>query len=238
MRRFRELITAIRKKYSSDKFFADFEETYRLEPTRLRHYRSYDEALRLLDDESWKILEEKAIKHFKNERRGQRKEGFFNQLNEAFAYRYLLRRGCQNIRFIKEATEKTPDISFVDRGIEGYCEVKTIGLSDAEIRRRETPGIKDHNVYFDLSTKIKRTLEDDVRQAWEQIHSRGENGLVFILIRFDDIASDNDKRHRKQLIEFCRSRGFENLVLKIDHRGNKGIRIKGRLAVGTRYKSL
>ena len=226
MKRFRDLITAVRDRFPDDDFFADFEHPCRLEPTIRKHYRCYNEALMLLDDESWSTLRDKALEHFRNERKGQRKQGFFNQLNEAFAYRYLRRRGFKNIRFIKEGKEKRPDIGFVDRGTKCYCEVKTIGISDDEISRRESRGIHDGSVYFNLSARLQKRLEADVRRAWAQIHSLGETGFVFIVVRFDDIAQDHYKRHRKQLAEFCRSRGFENLVIKIDHRGSKGIGIK------------
>src|SRR6267143_826505 len=120
MKRFRELIADIRKKYPDDKFFVDFESSCRVEPAKARHYRSYDDALMLLDDMSWNILKGKAIEHFGNERDGQRKQGFFNQLNEAFAYRYLMRKGFGNVRFIEEGNRKRPDIRFVDRKKERY----------------------------------------------------------------------------------------------------------------------
>ncbi len=86
MKRIRELVAEIRKTYPADDFFADFEESCRIEPLKRNHYRSYNDALGMLDDESWNILKEKAIEHFYNERVGQRKQAFFNQLNEAFAY--------------------------------------------------------------------------------------------------------------------------------------------------------
>ncbi|MGA8409167.1 MAG: hypothetical protein WB680_18480, partial [Candidatus Acidiferrales bacterium] len=109
MKRFRELIAAVREKHPSDTFFADFESSCLREPLKRKHYRCYNDALMLLDDESWNILKEKAVKYFMVRREGQLKEGFFNQLNEAFAYRYLLHRGMENIRFVKEAKVKRPD---------------------------------------------------------------------------------------------------------------------------------
>jgi hypothetical protein len=233
MQRFRELIVGIRERYPSDAFFADFEDSCRLAIKR-KHYRCYNDAMMLLDDESWRILREKAIEHFGTERKGQQKQGFFNQLNEAFAFRYLLRRGFEDIRFIKETKAKTPDISFVDRGMDSYCEVKTVGISDDEIERRATRGVIDCGVYFNLSAGFQRKLSEDIDRAWEQIRAAGENGIVFILVRFDDIALHHHRRYRQQLTEFCRTRGFENLVIKIDHRGNRGIRIKHKLAVNAR----
>jgi hypothetical protein len=225
MKRFRELITDIRERYPADDFFADFEKSCRLEPYKKKHYRSYNDALMLLDNESWNILKEKAIEHFENERIGQRKQGFFNQLNESFAYRYLLCRGFKNVRFLKERKQKCPDIRFVDRGTESYCEVKTVGISDDEINRRSSKGAYDGEVYFNLSPGLENKLAAGIDRAWEQIHSLGENGLVFILIRIDDMALDHYVRNRNQLTEFCRSRGFENVVIKIGHRGSKRIEI-------------
>lgn len=233
MKRFRELVAAVRERFSDDDFFADFENKCQLEPSRLKHYRPYNDALMLLDNESWSALREKALEHFRNERRGQRKQGFFNHLNEAFAYRYLRRRGFKNIRFIKEAKEKRPDLGFIDRGTNCYCEVKTIGISDDEISRRETHGVQDGSVYVNLSAGFLNKMAATVETAWTQIRSVGENGLVFILINSDDIAQDYRKRHRKQLTQFYRSQGFENLVIKMGYRGNSGIRINRHAAAGS-----
>jgi hypothetical protein len=225
MKRFRELVADVRDRFPADDFFADFENSCWVEPAKRKHYRSYNEALMLLDDESWNILKEKAIEHFKDERDGQRKQSLFNQLNESFAYRYLLHEGFENVRFIKEGKKKKPDISFIGRGTESYCEVKTVGISDDGINRRSSHRVHDGGVYFNLSTGFQNKLEADINLAWEQIHSFGESGLVFILVRFDDMGLDHYGRYRKQLTEFCRKRGFENLIIKIGHRGNKRIRI-------------
>ena len=225
MKKFRELVADVRVRYPADDFFADFESSCQSEPAKRKHYRSYNEALMLLDDDSWNILKEKALVHFGNEREGQRKQGFFNQLNEAFAYRYLLRKGFRNIRFIEEAAQKTPDISFTDRGTRGYCEVKTVGISNDEINRRSSHKVYDCGVYFSLGTGFQNKLGADIDRAWEQIRSVGDHGLVFVLIRFDDIALDHYPRYRRQLTEYCHNRGFMNVVFKISHRGNRRIQI-------------
>jgi hypothetical protein len=92
MKRIRELIATVTKKYPNDQFFADFEESCRINTAKRSWYRTYDIALQTLDKESWQILEEKAVKHFNDHRPGQLKQGFFHQLNEAFAYNYLVRQ--------------------------------------------------------------------------------------------------------------------------------------------------
>src|ERR1700722_9370641 len=128
MKRFRELITAIRTAYPAAKFFAEFEKNIQVSARR-KIYRYYNDALMLLDGESWAILKAKAIQQYMNHRQGQTKEHFFNQLNEAFAYRYLLNCKFQNIRLIKEGKKPPPDIRFLDHGKERSCEVKSIGIS-------------------------------------------------------------------------------------------------------------
>ena len=62
-------------------------------PEVFKDFLAYDRALSTLDDESWDILKNKALQHYLDHRNGKRKEGFFNQLNEAFAYRHLIKQG-------------------------------------------------------------------------------------------------------------------------------------------------
>jgi len=86
VRRIRELITLAKGTLPGDNFFAGVEQSLKAMPLARRHYQAYERALRTLDEESWAILKDKAIAHFTDHRPGQRKQGFFNQLNDAFAY--------------------------------------------------------------------------------------------------------------------------------------------------------
>jgi hypothetical protein len=58
MKRFRELIIEVRNRYLVDDFFKDFENSCRTQPAKRKHYRSYDDALMLLGDESWNTLKD------------------------------------------------------------------------------------------------------------------------------------------------------------------------------------
>jgi hypothetical protein len=223
MKRISEIVAEIRNRYPKDDFFSDFERSC---PIERKHLRSYDEALMVLDDESWQILKEKALRHYLDERQGQRKQGFFNQLNESLAYRYLVQKGFECVRFIKEGKNQSPDISFEDRDTSGYCEVKTLGISDNEIQRRSSHSVYDGSEYLDLSPGFLAKLRCDFSQALDQIRSFGKKGLVFIIIRFDDIALYHYQRYRKQLLKYCRGQGFDSLFLKIGERGNKRICIR------------
>jgi hypothetical protein len=186
-----------------------------------------------LDSESWQGLKTKALNHYKDHRRGQTKQGFFNQLNEAFAYRQLLRRGCESIRFIEEGNGRKPDICYFQDRVQRYCEVKTIGISDDEFQRRSLCNRTDPQdkrfwnngeQNLRLSCEFFKKLLTDLNNAKEHIFqmSSGE-GLVYIVINFDDFTTDYYGNYRNQLISFCRQNNFADVFMKIGVTGRRMI---------------
>ena len=148
-------------------------------------------------------------------------------MNEVFAYRYLVSKGFDNVRFIKEDNRKrSPDIRYKIHNVLKYCEVKTLGISNDEINRRNAEGVvHDSSVYITLDYGFLNKFCHAIKNAKKQICSFGIDGLVYIIIRFDDIALDNYNNYRKQLIEFSKAHGFENIFVKIGLLGNKRIYI-------------
>lgn len=183
-----------------------------------------------VDDMSWQILKNKALQHYMDHRPGQEKQGFFNQLNEAFAYRYLINQGFTDVRFIEEdKKKKTPDIRFMAHNTQAYCEVKTLGISDKEIDRRNRMTVSDPmEVYAKLSDAFLNKFSKTVDSAWRQIHTKGDKGLVYIVVLFDDSIRFFYNDYRKHLICFCRTHDLENIFIKIGLDGNKRIDITRR----------
>jgi hypothetical protein len=212
MKRFDELVALVR---ADDHFFKNYE-TAMVGSPEYKHFHSYNEAFMLLDDESWNILKLKAIQHFPDEREGQRKQSFFNHLNEAFAYRYLREKGFDEVRFMKEG-KKGPDISYVNRGMK-YCEVKTIGLSEDEIGRRSSPHFYDGKVHMRLDDKFLNILRKVIDAARLQIYAVEGRGIAFVLVRFDDVTEDYIHTYRAQLTQFCAAE--KGVVIKNGHIGN------------------
>jgi len=223
MKRIREIIADLRHRYPGDDFFSGFEESCRLSPGKRYYYCLYNKALMVLDDDSWRILKDKAVRHYLDHRKGQRKQGFFNQLNEAFAYRYLVGMGFHDVRLIEEGARTSPDVRFAVHNTQHYCEVKTLGISDDEIDRRSLRNVIDGEVYVSLSDGFLNKFSDAVATAQKQIQAWGPNGLIYVIALFDDIALDYYQNYRKQLIEFASNNGFENLFIKIGLRGNRRI---------------
>lgn len=233
MRRILEIIANVRDKYPNDDFFSNFEYSCRISPLKRQYYRAYNNALNILDIESWQVLKEKALQQYLNHRKGQKKQGFFNQLNEAFAYRYLIRKGFDDVKFIREGKNKTPDIGFKVHNTQSYCEVKTLGISDDEINRRTTwtsSKVNDCSLYESLNDGFVNKFYDAVNAARQQICSVGSDGLVYIIIRFDDIALDNYQDYRRRLISFCKMHRFDNLFIKMGLFGNL------RICITSHYK--
>lgn len=225
MRLIRKLIENVRSQYPQDGFFSDFEQSCRLSQDKRRYYKTYDDALRTLDSGSWEILKAKGLDHFTDHREGQLKQGFFNQLNEAFAYRHLLRHGYSAVRILPESGKKTPDIEFRDRLQVRYCEVKSIGLSDQEIERRHSSQSFDCEIYRPLSVGFFNKFQFAIDQANEQLSAKGGQGLTFIVMLNDDIALDYYPEYRDQIQSYCCQKGLRNLYIKVGLRGSKRIRI-------------
>jgi len=223
MKRIHEIIGELRHRYPRDDFFSGFEESCRISAEKRYYYCLYNKALMALDDDSWEILKDKAVRHHLDHRKGQRKQGFFNQLNEAFAYRYLVSRGFHNVRLIREGVRKSPDIRFAVHNTEHYCEVKTLGISDDEIDRRSSENVTDCAVYVGLDDRFLNKFSDAVATAMKQIQAWGPTGFIYVIVLFDDIALDYYQNYRKQLIKFAWNHGFENLFIKIGLRGNRSI---------------
>ena len=220
MKRIHELIKTVARVYPQDKFFLSFKKSCRTNAAKRAAYRTYDDALQVLDERSWQILKDKAVAHFRDHRRGQLKQGFFNQLNEAFAYKFLVRQGYTEVEMLRECNTPTPDIRYVEAGRVKHCEVKTLGLSDTEIRRRESrEGFT--NSYIELGEGFLRKLVSSVDTAKAQITTQGTIGLVYIVVIFDDIALDYYPEYRQQIVSFCRNQKMRDVYIKVGLHGNR-----------------
>lgn len=216
MRRMRELIRNAIGEYSADDFFVKVGLTLRQSSQARAIYRAYDRALSYLDNDSWDKLRHKALCHFKDHRKGQLKQGFFNQLNDAFAYQFLVRCGCTNVAVLPEnKKQKMPDLQYFVANEKHFCEVKTIGVSDHELARRASRLIFDGSVYQELSDNFLDKLKSTLSQAEDQISSQGGTGLVFIIVNFDDFTLSHIDRYREQITTLLEQHEAKNVYVKV-----------------------
>lgn len=220
MRRLNELVDLVRDRYSKDDFFATFRESCREDRCKAHAYRTYEDALRFLDERSWDTLKMKAIRHFRQHRTGQLKQGFFDQLNEAFAYRHLVRRGYHHVQILQEDGNPVPDLSYFDGTQQLYCEVKTIDISGDEINRR-TSCEAYSNAYASLEAPFFKKLRDHLTKARSQLKTRNAEGIVYVIMVFDDITFEHYRNYRRQLAEFAKAENIDNVHLKMGLRFNR-----------------
>lgn len=220
MKRITELVNEVRRKHPKDDFLSNFESSCEENPLKRNFYRSYERALASLDEESWLILKEKAINHFRDHRPGQLKTGFFNQLNEAFAYSYLVDYGFANVKFLREGRFQQADLGFVKEDRPGLCEVKSIGISDDEISRRSSNEYIDSSVNSSLSPEFLTKLNSTIDSAKPQIAAYPDTSFVYVVIEFDDFTRDFLADYRAQLETFVSTYPTRNLILQVDRFGS------------------
>lgn len=209
MTRVHDLIAAVRTAHPTDPFFSNFETSLRTHPLKRSYYAAYERAFSCLDDSSWTNLRSKAVDHFSNSRPKGGKAPLFDQLNDAFAYRWLVNRGFSQVTVLPEdrhATLKSPDISFCGCGQQFACDVKTLNVSNDELDRRCAPP-----KYYDWSTTFLtlhptffKKIDDAVAKGTKQIRTHCKNGLVFILVHSDDYASTFHREHRVRIASHLR----------------------------------
>lgn len=232
MQRIRELVALTKAAYPRDKFFSNLDQTLRTIPEARKQYRTYERALSTLDSDSWSALCGKAVKHFRDHRKGQLKQGFFNQLHDAFAYQHLVRNGFRDVRVLQESDKTQPDIQYVDGDEKKHCEVKTIGISDALIARREGMQGTSSTIYQVLPPEFLNKLRSTINVANEQIKAQGTRGLIFLLIFFDDFLLEHYTTYRYQVAKCFEAHAAENIYAKVAILGRRRI-TKGRVsAVG------
>jgi len=230
MTRVQKLISAARAAYPQDQFFQGFEESCRKHKYKRQHYRTYEDVLRLLDPQSWQVLKTKAVRHFIDHRDGQMKQGFFNQLNDAFAYRYLLQRSYTDVTILPEGKRSTPDLRYFDAGVVKHCEVKTLGISDDEIQRRRSAKTRDARLDIKLTDGFLEKVTGAINSARRQVTGHSPEGLVYLIVLWDDFTTEilgtdsgNYGCYRRQLVAYCRDRGIHDVCIKAGLRGNRRI---------------
>jgi hypothetical protein len=223
MRRIRELVSEVQVAYPSDSFFATLDENFHSSPQARARYLAYDRAFSGLDLASWRELKRKAKGHFLNHRPGQLKQGFFNQLNEAFAHQYLVRQGYRNVAILREDGTTTPDLAYDAAGSKRFCEVKTIGISKDEIGRREAEQSFDATIYYDLSQGFVKKFIGNLTQAQRQIASRGSDGLIFVVVQFDDLTLEHYYRYRAKLCRILLEHEAQEVFVKVGLIGGRRI---------------
>ncbi|WP_339726092.1 hypothetical protein [uncultured Paraglaciecola sp.] len=187
----------------------------------------YDQALEVVDNDSWQEVRQKAAKYIKQDSQRRGKQAFLNILNETLAYKYLVDCGFHSVRVTTDCglkghknKPKTPDIHFQVGDEMSYCEVKTIGKSEVELDRARADEIFSGAVYSTLSDGFLRKLSSDISDAIEQIPTKSMNNLVYVIVDFDDFMGLHYEKYEKQIRNHLREKhGYVQVYLRIGVHG-------------------
>jgi hypothetical protein len=204
MPRFYELVGELEKRFPTDWWIVSRRESARiLDENSFPQIAIYDRALCALDDDSWTILSERAIEVFSEPKRDRGKSQFFNLLNEALAYEYLILNGFNSVRLLRaNSKNKSPDICCSRDFETRYCEVKTIGVSGEELARIRSEEVFSSAVYSLLGHQFFEKLRSTICAAKEQMDAVKGNGIVYLIVHFDDFALDHYDTYKNQITEF------------------------------------
>ena len=203
MSRLSEFFDELRGLYPNDWYWKELDVAKTVLPQVKSILRTYERAINVLDQRSWDFIRGEAIKKFSINTEGRGKLSFFNQLNEAFAYRYLIQKGRENVVFMPRKKKKmTPDLSFQKNSETYFCEVKTVGITNAEIELFNLKKSFDsHQRYAELVPFHFERIRCHLTRALEQIKVHGV-GFIYLIVNFDDYTLRYYDGHKKQILRY------------------------------------
>ena len=213
MNRFDQLIKTLETTHPDDWWIKAFCSERKEDDAFAVKIKTYRRALEKLDDESWRILKNKATESFKQNIGRRGKLPFFNLLNEALAYEYLTESGKENVRLLIESQkQKTPDISFYCNEHALFCEVKTISESEVELDRYNSDNLVSNFEYSSLGEGLFKKLSSTIDRAIEQLPTSSAKNLIYILLSFDDFVGFYYEKYIREIDKFLKGKYPENSI--------------------------
>ncbi|MBW8893375.1 MAG: hypothetical protein JF617_15090 [Burkholderiales bacterium] len=226
----------LQEKFPDDLFLTNHDRKLRESRPLLRWQRSYERALDVLDERAWNVVRQKAMQQFPQRTSDRGKQQFFEILNEAFAYRFLLRSGFEDISFVEEEDPRArrkkgqqaehPDLQFFRNTSQIHCEVKTINRSNDQLKRDRSIGVVYDSSVFELGSPFFEKLGKTVSKATQQLAQFGTRGIVYLIIHPDDWTLDNIEEDKRQIKTFLKAKfPSTDIVAKFGVYGRRHLRI-------------
>jgi hypothetical protein len=101
--------------------------------------------------------------------------------------------------------------------------VKTLGISDNLIARRESMQATPSLIYYQLSSEFLSKLQSSIDAAVTQLRTKGTEGLIYLLMFFDDFTLEHYKTYRKQVVSCIQSHPATKIHIKVGILGRRYI---------------
>jgi hypothetical protein len=201
-------------------YFRDLDASLAQIAQKRKQYDDIEAELGELDDVAWALLKEEVRPYVLRKDKHRAWQQLFDILNQAKAYGYLKREGCEDIEFIPRATtdtQQTPDLKAKRADMMVLCEVKTLNVSQDEIVRMNSGGVgTTHRELNDLfKNKLSVTLDSAKRQM--NAYFSGEaRRIAYVIVNFDDRLHEYGGDYRQQIDEFLELRRTDTLEVVLD----------------------
>jgi len=209
---------------SPDAYFQNFDNNVEDSPHVRQIYDGWERVLQGLDNDAWEFLKTEAAPYLiRKDQSGRGWQQLFDILNQAHAYNYLKTVGCSDVRFIpraKQPSTRTPDLEGILDSRTVLCEVKTINISEEEVRaRKEFTVVKITNR---LDDGFLRKLRSDITEAEKQLHAHTAMGearyYVYIIPCFDDFVGWCKEDYFRQIDQYLLANPISGIELVL-HNG-------------------
>lgn len=190
-------------------YFQNFERHVRESPHHVEPiYLRWEKELQGLDSNAWEFLKGEASPYLVHKDRGGRGwQQLFDILNQARAYNRLKTLNCSSVRFIPRAEKqglRTPDLEAALGAEKVLCEVKTIGISQEEVRARNYFTVR--SIAIRLEDGFFRKLRSDILDAKDQMDAYDAMGTaqqyVYINTCFDDFLAQCKEEYFRQIDQY------------------------------------
>jgi hypothetical protein len=196
-------------------YFQNFEKDLRDSEHVREVYGHWERALQCLDDQAWLYLRNEALPYLMVRDGGRGWHLLFNILNQAHAYDYLKRLGCQNLAFVPRRAQRTPDLEAWLGQSRLLCEVKTMNISDDEVRGRTTLVARD--IAIRLSPGFFRKLSAVIEQARRQLvtydPSHSARHIVYVSPCFDDFLGEHKEQYFREIDQYLTGQAVEDVEI-------------------------
>lgn len=223
-----ELKDLIEEPNSPTAYFQNFENSINDDisgPSKMRIWERREQEFQKLDKDSWNFLKDKALPYLTTGLpNGRGFEQLISALNEARGYICLMDMGCSGIQFIPESNksgENRPDLEGKLDGAIVLCEVKTLHISDKEVKRRR--GREAGETQSLLCDGFFNKLRDCIKTARGQMISYATNDtrnvrrIVYIILYFDDFLCEHKVTYYEQIKLYLSNNPFPEIEIVLHY---------------------
>ena len=151
----------------------------------IRYIKETERQLCCLDDKAWEAFKSKVKNYATRRAPLSRYSQVIDVLNEVKGYIYLKDQGYTSVEFVPEGNGEKPDLHATGEIGEAFMEVKTIHMSDDEVKMLVNLNAPAKDVEEGIPEGLKKKLKDTVKKAKAQLSGKTGRRICYLFIKLD-----------------------------------------------------